>query len=154
MRKTFQFTQINEGSRDEVFPLLCPVREEDWIDGWSFRMIHSESGFAEKGCVFSTPHHGKTETIWYITKYDRMKYEIEFIRVTPQAFAVRISITLKTLDEKRTESRIHYEYTGLNNESDEYLEKHMEQDFVESMNYWEKAINTYLTSGMKLFKEE
>ena len=63
IQKTFEFTRENTGSIDEVFPLLCPVRERDWLDGWEFRMIHSSSGLIEKDCVFATPHHGKLETV-------------------------------------------------------------------------------------------
>jgi hypothetical protein len=153
MRKTFQFTQINEGSREEVFPLLCPVREADWIDGWSYRMIHSDSGVAEEGCVFATPHQGKYETTWYITKHDRKNYEIEFVRVTPGEYIVRISIGLKPIGESKTESAISYEYTGLNPESNKHLENNVEQDFLASMHYWEKAVNHYLIKSQKLMKD-
>ncbi len=41
-----------------VFPLLSPVREAEWIDGWSCEMIHSESGLAEEG-VQNQPRAGK-----------------------------------------------------------------------------------------------
>ena len=26
---------IIKAPRDEIFPLCCPVREEEWIDGWN-----------------------------------------------------------------------------------------------------------------------
>jgi hypothetical protein len=39
------------------FPLLCPVREGDWASGLAYRLIHSDSGIAQKGCVFATPKH-------------------------------------------------------------------------------------------------
>ncbi len=39
---------------DRVFPLLCPVRELDWVDGWAAEIVRSESGTAELGCVFRT----------------------------------------------------------------------------------------------------
>jgi uncharacterized protein YndB with AHSA1/START domain len=38
----------------QVFPLLCPVREHDWIEGWSAQIVFSRSGVAEAGCVFRT----------------------------------------------------------------------------------------------------
>ena len=28
-----------DASPDLIFPLLCPVREAEWIDGWSCEMI-------------------------------------------------------------------------------------------------------------------
>ena len=36
----------------DVFPLLCPVREREWVDGWEADVLHSASGLAEPGCVF------------------------------------------------------------------------------------------------------
>ena len=38
----------------KVFPLLCPVREADWIDGWNPVLVLTQSGFAEQDCVFIT----------------------------------------------------------------------------------------------------
>ena len=35
------FTHRIDAEPDKVFPLLCPVREYDWIKGWECRMIHS-----------------------------------------------------------------------------------------------------------------
>ena len=34
IQKTFTFNQLNEGTPEQVFPLLCPVREKDWLDGF------------------------------------------------------------------------------------------------------------------------
>ena len=65
---------------EKVFPLLCPVREADWLDGWQYNMIHSTSGLVEKGAVFSTPHHDKNETVWMVTNYDLKNFSF-FIRL-------------------------------------------------------------------------
>jgi len=37
-----------------VFPLLCPVREADWIDGWDPISVFTNSGAAEPDCIFVT----------------------------------------------------------------------------------------------------
>jgi hypothetical protein len=37
-----------------VFPLLCPVREYEWIEPWSCDMVFSASGVAENNAVFMT----------------------------------------------------------------------------------------------------
>ena len=39
---------------ERVFPLLCPIKEYDWIPQWRCEMIYSKSGVAELGCVFKT----------------------------------------------------------------------------------------------------
>jgi uncharacterized protein YndB with AHSA1/START domain len=49
----------------DVFPLLCPVREREWIPGWSADVLHSESGLAELGCVF-VAHLGEGRDATYV----------------------------------------------------------------------------------------
>ena len=71
-----------------VFPLLCPVREADWIDGWSCEMLHSESGLAELGCVFKTNRAPENEAFWIMTRCDSPR-EAEYVRfVTGKMFVV------------------------------------------------------------------
>lgn len=41
---------------EKVLPLLCPIREYEWIEIWECEMIHSNSGYAELDCVFKTRH--------------------------------------------------------------------------------------------------
>ncbi len=151
---TLSYRQINNALPEKVFPLLCPVREMDWLDGWDYKMIYSKSGVAEEGCVFSTPHHGDEETIWTITKYEPDDFEIAFVRVTPSESVVRISINLERVDVVSTHAFIKYEYTSLSAEQTHYLENNLEKDFKASMLWWEKAINYYLKNGKMLLKSE
>jgi len=53
-RVAHEYTQTNPASPEKVFPLLCPVREADWIPGWRYTLIYSDSGVAELGCIFTT----------------------------------------------------------------------------------------------------
>jgi hypothetical protein len=66
---------------EDVFPLLCPVRENDWVIGWEemTTLISSESGFAELGAVFQTQHPGEAAEAWVITQYEPME-RIAFAR--------------------------------------------------------------------------
>ena len=54
LRRTFEHTALVPAPAHRVFPLLCPVREPEWIPGWSCELIHTASRLAEKGCVFRT----------------------------------------------------------------------------------------------------
>ncbi|NWJ40504.1 MAG: hypothetical protein HXX12_05990 [Geothrix sp.] len=49
-----------------VHPLLCPVREHDWIEGWRATVLRSASGLAEEGCVFTTPGPDGPDWLWII----------------------------------------------------------------------------------------
>ena len=55
-RVTHEYSQTNDAPPEKVFPLLCPVREEEWVPGWQGRVIYSQSGVAESSCVFATPN--------------------------------------------------------------------------------------------------
>ena len=48
------FTMTLDALPAMVFPLLCPVREYEWIEPWSCDMVFSASGVAENNAVFRT----------------------------------------------------------------------------------------------------
>jgi RimJ/RimL family protein N-acetyltransferase len=64
---------------EQVFPLLCPKREYDWIEPWKCRLVHSESGYAEQDCIFVTDFPGEGEDVWVVSVY-RPSEEIQFVR--------------------------------------------------------------------------
>jgi hypothetical protein len=78
-RRQTEFTHELNAPPEAVFPLLCPVREYDWLPGWSCQMIYSDSGVAEKDCVFRTmPQPGEPST-WCTTFYqppERIEYVV------------------------------------------------------------------------------
>ncbi len=149
---TLSYNQTNKSNIENVFPLLCPVREKDWLDDWDYKMIRSNSGIIEKNCVFATPNSDNTNTIWHVTQYDPQKNLIEFIRFNPNQNVVRINIELKPIDDITTQANISYQYTALNDEQNEYIGSQLADDFKASMEWWEKAINHYLLTGKKLLK--
>ena len=69
-----------DAAPNEVFPLLCPVREYEWIEGWACEMIYSATGKAEAGAVFRTAFaaDGPPDT-WVISHYAPPR-AIEFVR--------------------------------------------------------------------------
>ena len=152
LQKTFSRVQINKGAPERVFPLLCPVREKEWLEGWDYTMIHSHSGFIEKDCVFTTPNAGGADTVWQVTRYDREKYAIEFLRVTPAENVVRINIHLREKGKGISETSISYRYTALNERQNRFIRDELEKQFNDSMDWWEKAINHFLATGTMLKK--
>ena len=152
IKVTKTYSQINHAKPAKVFPLLCPVKEKNWIDGWEYKMIYSESGVVEKGCIFSTPHHGNEETIWYVTEHDVKNFKVEFLRVTPKQEVVKIKIILEENGDDTTTSNITYEYTGLSKERNHWIKNELDKSFNDSMAWWKNAINHYLKTGKKLMK--
>ncbi len=150
-RQTQVYRQRNLGSPQEIFPLLCPVREKDWLDGWDYHMIYSDTGVAEKNAVFHTEHHGREQSTWIITRYDPPK-NLGMVRVTPGEHVAMIDLQLTIIEEGITETLVEYQYTGLNPRQNEYIRKQWSTDFASQMDWWEKSINHYLKTGEKLVK--
>ena len=146
-RGTHEYTQTNDAPPASVFPLLCPVREAEWVPGWQYRMIHSQSGVAEEGCVFSTPNEDNTDTIWVVSEYDPAAFRIAFVWVSPGLMAAQIKIALERTAKDTTRAHIRYVYTGLSEAGNQEVARYDEAWFRHKMQSWEAAINHYLRTG-------
>jgi hypothetical protein len=146
-RVTHEYTQTNLAAPEKVFPLLCPVRESDWVPGWEYRLIYSQSGVAELGSVFTTPNERGPETVWVVTEYDAAAFRIAFAWVWPGLVAAQIRIDLQRKSPGMTESSIRYCYTGLSPQGNDEVARYDNAWFRNKMESWEKAINHYLTTG-------
>ncbi len=136
---------------DQVFPLLCPVREKEWVEGWNPSVIYSSSGYAECDCIFITPD-GDSEAIWVVIHYDPENYKIEFVKITPGITAGRISITLYGDDDKGTIAEVTYMYTALSDAGITFVEQFSAEAYLSFMKKWEDALNHYLLTGMQIHK--
>ena len=134
-----------------IFPLLCPIREYEWLDGWACEMIYSESGFAEEGCVFKTKlPWEEEETIWVMTKQDPENYIVNFVKVTESKV---INMQINLTDNKLvggTDAHFIYTYTGLNEKGNIYINQYVEKEFERSMIRIDKSMNYFLEAGTKL----
>lgn len=79
---------------EAIFPLLCPVREYEWIPDWSCEMVFSESGVAEKDAVFLTSELLGMRTVWACITYEPPLF-IEYVFVVGKGGVVRLSIRLE-----------------------------------------------------------
>jgi hypothetical protein len=139
------YVQKIQARPEKVFPLLCPVRETEWVKGWDPMVVYSRSGLAEPECVFLTGE-GEPDSVWVITRHDWEKYDLEIIKVTPWITVAKINISLTQKAEEETDAEITYSYTALSEEGKEFVNNYSESYFTEFMQYWEAAINDYLSS--------
>ena len=146
-RVSREYTQTNDAPPEEVFPLLCPVREAEWVPGWQYRLIHSGSGVAEDGCVFTTPNQASQETVWMVTHYDPAAFRIAYAWVQPGMIATQLRISLAPASGGTTSARIRYLYTGLSPAGNAALDGYTPEWFQSKMQSWEGAINHYLRNG-------
>jgi hypothetical protein len=143
-------TQKIHAAPGAVFPLLCPVREIDWVPGWQPDWVISESGYAEPGCVFQTPvddSHGSKTATWIITGHDPERMEVEMLKVIPQHTVTRLQISLAPDGQGGTASTILYEYTVLGPAGEQALDECDADWYKEFMHHWEAAMNHYLVTG-------
>jgi hypothetical protein len=148
-RVSRSFTQHLNGSPAAVFELLCPVREADWVNDWRPRLVLSDSGFAEPGCIFITPGIPE-DALWLITEHDPEAYRLEIIKMIPGVVIGRISVTLAEEGDKGCAADITYAYTSISDHGDRALEEFTEEHFKGFMETWEKELNHYLSTGSKL----
>lgn len=146
-RVVHQHTQTNQALPENVFPLLCPVREADWVPGWQYRLIYSQSGVAELGCVFTTPNDDGSHATWLCTDYDPARFRIAYAWVTPAQVSCHIRIQLEPGPGSTTRAHIAYAYTGLSPAGNKEVERFTADWFRAKMHGWEKAINHYLQAG-------
>lgn len=148
-RRRFFRTQKLNFPPSDVFPLLCPVREYDWIEHWNCDLIYTDSGFAEENCVFTTKHDKDNNIdIWVVSKYNP-PYEISFVR-TDNLRVINYNITLKQKPDGTTSAEWEQILTGLNKEGNLYVEGLQEIEYEEMIDQIEKMLNHYLEFGEKL----
>jgi hypothetical protein len=149
-RVTRSYIQTINAEPSEVHALICPVREAEWLDGWHYDLIFSQSGFAEAGCVFISRSEGEKETIWLITKRDDQNYETEFARITPESRVAYLTVRIE--DGGNHTSRVHiaYTFTALTEEGNQFIENFTGENFVQDMRFWEASMNHYLKTGRLL----
>ena len=145
-RVTRSFVQKIQAPPEQVFPLLCPVRETEWVEGWDPIVVYSHSGLAEPDCIFLTGN-GEPESAWIITDRDTEHFHLEIIKISPWTTVAKIEITLGRNEESGTDATIIYTYTALSEAGENFVNHYTEAYYLEFMRYWETAINDYISSG-------
>ncbi len=149
IRVSRSYTQhLNSGPK-AVFELLCPVRETEWVNDWRPKLVLSDSGFAEPGCVFITPGIPE-DALWLMTEYNPETFRLEIVKMIPGVVVGRISISLAADGKKACTADITYAYTSISDHGERALEEFTEEHFTGFMKIWEKELNHFLATGSKL----
>ena len=147
-RVTRTYTQHLVGEPSAVFPLLCPVREADWMDGWDPLLVISSSGVAEPDCVFTTTAR-PVDAVWYITRHEPEAGLVEMLKITPHVTACRLTIQLRPAPGG-CEADVTYAHTSLGPHGDTFVASFTEDFYRQFMQDWESRINHYLRHGTPL----
>lgn len=147
-RATRTYTQEYGAPPHAVFPLLCPVREADWIKGWEPGLVVTASGVAERDCVFTTPAQ-PADAIWYVTRHEPEAGFVEMIKITPGVTACRLTIQLRPV-AAGTEADVTYSHTSLGPAGDAFVAGFTEEHYRGFMQDWQSRLRHYLENGVAL----
>lgn len=132
---------------DAIYPLLCPVREYEWIDTWKCEIVRSESGVNEKGCIFRTNFDGLGGPEIWVTSVFEPNKRLEFVRTSPCLVTVfEIELAPVTGGTELTWSQ---RITSLNDHGNLLLETHTDAQYKEMIKSLETKIDVFLTNQSK-----
>ncbi len=135
---------------DDVFPLICPVREAAWLEGFDFQMVFSASGLAEKGAVFLTDSPGEPTTIWTISRHDPVEKIVEFTCITPGSRVRVLEIALRPSPSGGTEITCTADYTVLGPDGEAFLDAFPPEAFQAAMTFMDRSLEHYFLTGTQL----
>ena len=147
-RVTHTYTQHLVAPPAAVFPLLCPVREANWIDGWNPLLVLSHTGLAEPDCVFVTDSR-PYDAVWFITRHEPERGFVEMIKVTPDVTACKLTIQVRAAGAG-SEADVTYSHTSLGPQGDLFVASFTAEFYVQFMREWEDRMNHYLAHGTVL----
>lgn len=149
IRVRFRATQHVGAEPETIFPLLCPVREHDWIPAWECELVYTESGVAEEGCVFQTDKEGGGgRDTWVVSRYEPPQ-RISFVRVNPLR-TIRYDVYLEPDGGGSTTLRWEQEITALDEDGDRHVAALRAEDFAGMIASGERLLEHYLTTGEAL----
>ena len=145
-KSEYSFDMRTDAPAQEVFPLLCPVREDDWVVGWkeARTMIWSESGVAELGAVFRTQHGTEPAQTWVVTRYEPDE-RIAFARFDGDV-VTRLEIELHEADGA-THSRWTTSQVGTSEQGNARVRAASERDHDALRRGLELELEHYLATG-------
>ncbi len=148
IRARHTYTQRLIAPPEQVFPLLCPVREVEWVNGWEPRVVYSASGVAELYAVFVVPS-GDGESIWTVTRYEPETHAVGFVKVTPGETVCVVEIDLERDGEHGTAATVSYSYTALSPRGERVVAEFTVEAYGRFMLEWEADLNHFLETGTR-----
>lgn len=128
---------------EAIWPLLCPVREYDWIAHWDCEVLRTESGVNELGCVFRTDFPPEGAETWLTSRFEPCS-RLEFVR-TGRTRVILFEITLEEDGGGTTLTWTHH-VTALNRDGAARAEGYRER-FADNMGLLERMLGHYLDTG-------
>ncbi|MDT8901555.1 hypothetical protein [Anaeroselena agilis] len=148
-RITLRHTMNIAAAPAAVFPLLCPVREYDWIEDWSCEMICSQSGVAELDCAFKTGFPDEGEAYWVMSR-NNPPAEAEYIRFVPGLMIVRLHLTLRPAGHDGCFIDVAHTFTGLSDKGNAAITEKIPAKHAQDISRLEQRLDHYVRTGSML----
>lgn len=153
----FQATQYSrngiiqcKATVEEVFPLLCPKKEEEWIPGWECETIWSNSGYNEESAIFKTVKPYGTELYWTTLQYDINSKIVDFLLTAPRLYMFRFKIEIHVSSDSLLSITFTQTFTSISEEGNILLKRYRSEDFGERLKNLEEFMNRYLEDKRKM----
>ncbi|MGO9315293.1 MAG: hypothetical protein ACLQBD_15380 [Syntrophobacteraceae bacterium] len=151
--KAKQFTRDGviqcKAAVEEVFPLLCPKSEEEWIPGWECETIWSNCGYNEEGAIFRTMKPYGTELYWTTLQYDIRNNIVDFLITAPRLYMFRFKIHIHAIGNGILSMTFTQVFTSISEEGNAFLERYESEDFKERLRALEEFMNRHLEDKRK-----
>ncbi len=153
-RAVARYVQTIDAPPERVFPLLCPIREAEWAEGWVARVLYAVTGVAEADGVYATEREAgeSGDTIWVVTRFDARTHEIEMVYFVPGMRVTKLVMAVGPLPGGRSSVAVTYTTTGVSDKGNEAVAAQFEDRpaFEARMSQWQEAMNHYLKTGRML----
>ncbi len=111
VRRTFTFEADIDAPPERAFPLACPIRENEWIEGWSAQVVCSSSGFAEPGAIFRTKI--ALGELWVTSLHEPKAFRVEYVIFAGGHAVLKFEVAFQRIAGDRSKMRIVRAYTGI-----------------------------------------
>jgi len=140
----------------KIFPLLCPIQEYKWIDGWKCEMVYSQSGGIEKHCIFYEEKTGpilfnhEAPTYWLVSQYEPLDFRLQFIHHTVGMFVSQMDLTVEELSDGESSVNWSFTITALNEEANSLIDANTEHKAKMYLTIVGKSLKHYCETGEML----
>ncbi len=147
-RKEFTHEALIHAPPERVFPLLCPIREKEWIDGWDARVLWSRSGVAEDNAMFAT--HIESGETWVTTRYEPERFRVEYTIFAGGHAVLRMDLALADAGHGTTRWTTRRTYTGLDVLGRALISRTTERQVLDDQDRLARQLEYFLANGKML----
>jgi hypothetical protein len=132
---------------DLLFPLFSAEGEKLWVPDWDYENITGSKGLHEDYVFLTKNHdHASTDAIWLVKRYEPENYLVEFYKVEPEDKVGIVNVRCKKIDKCLTRVEVSYQYIGLSQKGNEFIEGFTSTEYNEFISQWKDLLDSYFQS--------